>query len=197
VDKALTDQEVTGASWNRAPYGAFGPGSQNPSFMSDPSSIDRVWEIIETVGICMLTTRFEAGLRARPLEARPDRQSNRLLFVTDIHSGKREEVERWPEVCLVFIDTAQRAYLSVTGTAKIENDAALKAAAWRKNDEVWWPGGPTDPDACVLVVEPITAELWDGPSSAAVAAYEFAKARATDTEPNLGENRKLTIELRE
>jgi hypothetical protein len=67
----------------------------------------------------------------------------------------------------------------------------------RKNDEVWWPGGPADPTACVLVVEPITAELWDGPSSAAVAAYEFAKARATGAEPNLGENRKLTIELKE
>jgi hypothetical protein len=37
------------------------------------SRIDRVWEIIEKAGICMMTTRFQGGLRARPLEARPDR----------------------------------------------------------------------------------------------------------------------------
>lgn len=113
--------------------------------MSDRSHIDRVWEIMETVRVCMVTTRFDGGLRARPLEARPDRCSNRLLFVTDAHSPKREEVDRWPEVGLVFIDAAQRAYLSITGNARIADDDALRAAAWRKNDEVWWPGGPSDP----------------------------------------------------
>src|SRR3954468_5916600 len=34
--------------------------------------IDRVWDIIEKIGVCMLTTQFDGGLRARPLEARPD-----------------------------------------------------------------------------------------------------------------------------
>jgi general stress protein 26 len=164
--------------------------------MSDQCDVDRVWEIIDKVGVCMLTTRFEGGLRARPLEARPDRSSNRLLFVMDTHSAKREEVERWPDVGLVFIDTAQKAYLSMTGKAQIVNDEALQALAWRKSDEVWWPGGLSDPSVCVLLVEPMTAELWDGPSSSAVAAYEFAKARATGTEPNLGENRKITVEMK-
>jgi hypothetical protein len=48
---------------------------------------------------------------------------------------------------------------------------------------------------CVLRVIPATAELWDGPASSAVAAYEFAKARLTGTKPNLGENRKVTVEM--
>ena len=166
--------------------------------MSDHEHIDRIWAIIEKVGVCMLTTRFDVGMRARPLEARPDRASNRLLFMTDAHSPKREEMVRWPEVCLTFIDTAAKAYLSVSGTARIvDNDAQLRAITWRKNDVVWWPGGPNDPNACVLVVEPAIAELWDGPSSNAVAAYEFAKARATGTEPNLGQNRKVTVDLQE
>ena len=39
----------------------------------DSQQIDRVWDIIERVGVGMLTTRFAGGLRARPLEARPDR----------------------------------------------------------------------------------------------------------------------------
>jgi hypothetical protein len=33
----------------------------------------RIWDIIEKVGVCMLTTRSARGLRARPVEARPDR----------------------------------------------------------------------------------------------------------------------------
>jgi hypothetical protein len=70
-------------------------------------------------------------------------------------------------------------------------DANKIKAAWRKSDEVWWPGGPNDPDVCLLRIEPSTAELWDGPASAIVTAFEFAKARLTGEEPKLGENRKV------
>jgi hypothetical protein len=45
-------------------------------------------------------------------------------------------------------------------------------------------------------VEPTTAELWDGPSNSAIAAFEFAKARLTGTKPNLGENRKISVPMR-
>jgi hypothetical protein len=48
----------------------------------------------------------------------------------------------------------------------------------------------------VLRVTPLIAELWDGPSSTAVAAFEFVKARLTGGKPNLGENRKVTVDLR-
>jgi hypothetical protein len=48
---------------------------------------------------------------------------------------------------------------------------------------------------CVLRVTPVTAELWDGPASKAVAMYEFAKARITGAKPNLGENRKVTVKM--
>jgi hypothetical protein len=49
----------------------------------------------------------------------------------------------------------------------------------------------------VLVIrfKPEKAEIWDGPASSAVASYEFAKARATGTKPNLGEKRKRTVKM--
>jgi hypothetical protein len=60
---------------------------------------------------------------------------------------------------------------------------------------VWWKAGPADPNLRVLRVEPQTAELWDGPSSTAVEVFEFAKALVTGLEPNLGQNRKVTIKM--
>ena len=163
--------------------------------MSEIDKTDRVWDIIEKVGVCMLTTQFDGGLRARPLEARPDRDAGLIFFVTDIRSAKEEEIEAAPDVGLVFIDTSDKAYLSITGRASVMRDAAKTKAAWRKTDKVWWPGGPNDPDVCLLQIEPFTAELWDGPASAVVTAFEFAKARVTGEEPNLGENRKVTIKM--
>jgi len=165
--------------------------------MSNKDNIVRVWDIIEKVGVCMLTTQFVGGLRARPLEARPDRDTNLIFFVTDIHSDKEDEIEATPDVgvVFVFVDPNDKAYLSITGRACVMRDADKIKAAWRKTDEVWWPGGPNDPDVCLLRIEPSTAELWDGPASAVVTAFEFAKARLTGEEPKLGENRKVTVKL--
>jgi general stress protein 26 len=165
------------------------------SGMSGKDHIDRVWDIIEKVGVCMLTTQFAGGLRARPLEARPDRDAGIICFVTDIDSAKEDEIEAKPDVGLVFVDASDKAYLSIAGRAGVSRDAARIKAAWRKTDEVWWPGGPNDPNVCLLRIEPSTAELWDGPASAIVTAFEFAKARLTGEEPKLGENRKVTVKM--
>ena len=134
--------------------------------MAEKDLLDRVWKIIERQGVCMLTTRFDGGLRARPLEPRPDRGEGLIWFVTDLRSGKEHEIDAEHDVCLIFTDPDENAYLSITARAE----------------------GYRDPSKA--------AELWDGPASEAVVAYEFAKARLTGAEPNLGENRKVTVNLR-
>jgi general stress protein 26 len=163
--------------------------------MSEHYNIDRVWNVIEKVGVCMLTTQFAGGLRARPIETRPDRDADLIFFVTDVHSAKEDEIEAAPDVGLVIFDPKDKAYLSITGRARVMRDAAKMKAVWRKTDELWWPGGPTDPNVCLMRIEPLTAELWDGPASTAVAAFEFAKARLTGEKPNLGEKRKVTVKM--
>jgi general stress protein 26 len=163
--------------------------------MTKRNHLCRVWDIIEKVGVCMLTTQFSGGLRARPIEARADRDAGLIFFVTDVHSAKGDEINTAPDVGLVFIDPKDKAYLSITGRARVMRDTAKTEVVWRKTDEVWWPGGPTDPDVCLILIELLTAELWDGPASNAIAVFEFAKARLTGEEPKLGENRKVTVEM--
>jgi general stress protein 26 len=155
----------------------------------------RVWDLVDKVGVCMLTTRFAGGLRARPVEARADRAAGLIFFVTDRRGAKDDEIETHPDVALVFIDPKDKAYLSITGRASVLDDHAKAAEIWKKTDDVWWPDGPADHNVRVLRIEPTTAELWDGPSSTAVAAFEFARARITGQKPKLGENRKVTVPL--
>jgi general stress protein 26 len=156
--------------------------------------LDRVWTIIEGVGVCMLTTQFPGGLRARPMEARPDRYAGVIWFVMDHRSSKDHEIEAEHDVGLVFVDAKEKAYLSLTARAHVLHDHAKAAEIWKSTDGVWWDG-PDDPNVCVLLVRPVTAELWDGPASAAVKAFEFAKAKLTTEKPNLGENRKVTVQM--
>jgi general stress protein 26 len=163
--------------------------------VTDREDIGRVWSIIEAVGVCMLTTQSAGRLRARPVEARPDRKAGLIFVVTDAHSAKQDEIETKPEIGLVFVDANAKAYLSITARARVTRDIAKLEQVWRITDTAWWPGGPTDPNVCLLQIEPQTAELWDGPASTAVSVFEFAKAWLTGTEPALGENRKATVSM--
>ena len=157
---------------------------------------DRVWQIIQSVGVGMLATRFGGGLRARPVEPRPDRATGLIWILTDDRSAKDHEIEADPEVALIVIDAGDKAYLSLTARAVVLRDSATVAAVWRESDRTWWPQGPDDPNLRLLRLEPQRAELWDGPASAVAAALELAKARLTGDKPNLGENRKVTIEMK-
>src|ERR1700704_4560879 len=101
--------------------------------MSKQDNNDRVWDIVEKAGVCMLTTQFAGGLRARPVEARPDRDAGLIYFVTDLHSAKEDEIKAMPDVGLVFIDSCDKAYLSITGRACVIRDADKIKASWRKS----------------------------------------------------------------
>ena len=146
--------------------------------MTKQNHISRVWDVIEKARVGMLTTKFGGGLRARPLEARADRDAGIIWFVTDVRGTKDDEIGADHEIGLVFfIDKSDRAYLSITGRAVVTRDTAKTKEIWKTTDDIWFPGGPDDPNVRLLRIEPVTAELWDGPSSAAVAVFEFAKER--------------------
>ena len=143
--------------------------------MKESYPISRVWDIVEKARIGMLTTHFNGGLRARPLEARTDRTAGIIWFVTDVRGAKDDEIDAAHDIGLVFIAEGDRVYLSITGRAFVTRDAVKAKEFWRKTDDAWFAGGFADPNVRVLRVEPVYAELWDGPSSAVVTAFEFVK----------------------
>jgi len=162
--------------------------------MAEQNDIDRVWDIVEKIGVGMLTTRFSGGLRSRPVEPRLDREAGVIRIVTDVRGFKDDEIEHSPDVGIVVISSADKAYLSITGRAAVTRDPAMAKTIWHKTDDMWW-SGPDDPNVRVIVLTPSLAELWDGPSSSMVAAFEMAKAKVTGEKPNLGENRKKTVPM--
>jgi general stress protein 26 len=163
--------------------------------MASSDDLGRVWDIIEQVGVGILTTRFRGGLRSRPVEPRLDREAGIIRIVTDVRGLKDDEIETSPDVGLVVISASDKAYLSITARAEVTRDPGMAKSIWHKTDDLWW-SGPDDPEVRILVLTPSLAELWDGPSSSAVAAFEIAKAKLTGEEPNLGQNRKKTVPLR-
>jgi general stress protein 26 len=157
------------------------------------SSAERAWDIIEKVGICMLTTRTSKGdLRSRPVEARPSRDEGCIYVVTDIRSAKEFEIERDPHLGLTLTDQQSNVYLAIAAYGAVTTNLTQIKRWWRSTDSLWWKG-PDDPNVCVLQAALTSGSMWDGPSSKAVELFEFIKAKVTGTEPNLGENRKTDV----
>ena len=59
--------------------------------MSERGEGERVWDVIKNVGVCMLTTQVAGRLRARPIQARPDRKASLIFAVQKFVASKIEK----------------------------------------------------------------------------------------------------------
>ena len=156
---------------------------------------ERIWETIDKVGICMLVTKTASGdFRARPVAARPDRTNECLYFLTDARSAKEHEIHVDPNIGLIVIDASAKAYVSLAARATLFADAAKAKELWTEADGMWWEG-PEDPNLVIIRANLLAGEIWDGPAFKAVEVFEFLKFRLTGEEPNLGQNRKVTVQF--
>jgi general stress protein 26 len=160
---------------------------------SQDAEIERVWQVAEKIGTCMLVTSTGAGMRARPMHALPDQGAGCIWFVTDRRGAKDHEIRGGPVVCLAFADTDSNTYLSITGGAEVLHDVAKAEELWSNEAQAWWPNGPTDPEVRVLRVVPDNAEFWDTRGNSITVALKLAAARMTGGQPDLGENRKVRM----
>lgn len=160
--------------------------------MSD-DTIDKVWSIADDIKICMMTTRDDDTLRARPMQAIPRRDEDAIYFFADVRDHKDEEVWAHPETCLAFQSESGKTYLSLSGRTIMLNDRAKMEELFVPAAKAYFPDGTDDPNMRLLRFTPEMAEYWDSPSSRIVTAVKMAAAIATGTRPDLGENEKVNV----
>jgi general stress protein 26 len=152
---------------------------------------DRAWELMKKIGFAMLVTRDGDKLRARPMSAYLERESNAIYFLTDARRHKDEEIARDPNINLSFANAGDQKYVSVTGTAVVSNDRARIKQLFSTPAKAWWDSAE-DPNIRVLKITPDDAEFWDSPGSV-ISYVKMAAAAVTGTRPDLGDNRKVAM----
>jgi general stress protein 26 len=151
---------------------------------------DRAWELMKKIGFAMLVTHDGDKLRARPMGAFLERESNTIYFLTGARRHKDEEIARNPCVNLSFADAGSQKYVSVTGTA-VSNDRARIKQLFATPAKAWWDSAE-DPNIRVLKMTPEDAESWDSPGSV-ISYVKMAAAAVTGTRPEIGDNRKVSL----
>lgn len=154
----------------------------------------KVWELIKDVRIALLVTSADEGLRGRPMAALNKDFDGKLWFVSRRDAPKLDEIKDDSHVLLAYSEPKDQNYVSVSGTARIVQDAAKVKELWSEPMRVWFPKGPEDPDIALICVSVNSAEYWDAPSSAWVYATGYVKARVTGEAPrDLGENKVVNF----
>lgn len=152
---------------------------------------ERAWELMKKIGFAMLVTRDGDKLRARPMSAHLERESNAIYFLTDARHHKDDEIARNPGINLSFADASAQKYVSLTGSAVVSNDRAKIKELFSTPAKAWWDSAE-DPNIRVLKITPDDAEYWDSPGTV-VSYVKMAAAAVTGTRPDLGENRKVSM----
>jgi len=153
--------------------------------------VERAWELMKKIGFAMLVTRDGDKLRARPMSAYLERESNTIYFLTDARRHKDDEIARNPAINLSFADASAQKYVSLTGTAVVSNDRAKIKELFTTTAKAWWESAD-DPNIRVLKITPDDAEYWDSPGTI-VSYVKMAAAAVTGTRPDIGENRKISM----
>lgn len=151
----------------------------------------RVWDLAKKIGVAVIASWDGKNLHARPMSAHVEPDENTFYFLTDKTDRKTQDLKQYPTVCMAFGDASDMKYVSITGEASVSDDRAKIKELWSVWAKAWWDS-PDDPNICVLKIVPTQAEYWDTPGKV-VATIKMAVAAATNSRPDIGENKKVAM----
>ena len=155
----------------------------------------KLYELIDDVRICMMTTVEEDGrLASRPMYGLEADTAGDVWFFTRIESSKTTEISRDGHVNLAYSHPSKQHYISVSGRAEIVRDKGQMQNKWSEPMRTWFPEGKDDPQLALIRVHPERGEFWDSPSSTVIHLYGYVKAAITGSPPNeLSDNQKVDL----
>ena len=151
---------------------------------------DRVWCLIEKIGVTMFVTSHGDTMDARPLQAHPDRDANLIYFMTD-SAHVLNDTNRDARVLLNFADKGANDYVSVDGVASVTNDRAKIRELWSPWAKAFWDT-PENPDIRVIAVSPEQARYWDGPNMV-VTSISIITSAILNKKPELGKSGDVSL----
>lgn len=106
---------------------------------------------------------------------------------------KRAEAELWE-----LLEAFQTGMLTALDGVQLRSrpmhvidDRERLKALWSPFVDVWFEGGPEDPDAILLRMDVDRTEFWDGTKNRLVQAWELANASTIGRRPDLADHRRI------
>jgi general stress protein 26 len=139
----------------------------------------RVVELIKGSHVAMLThLNADGRLVSHPMATQDVDYDGVVRFIAERDSSKVADLTATPQVNVSYSN--QGSWVSLSGTATIENDEAKLRELWDTFTDAWLQGGPDNPNNILIEVTPDSAEFWDAPGgSKVVQVANLVKSRLT------------------
>ena len=156
--------------------------------------LDKLYELIDEMEICMLTTRRPDGhLESRAMATQKRAAGADLWFVTLEHTDKLRDIEADPHVNLGYYKDRTREWISVSGLARASRERERIRELYAPDWKMWFPAGedprhgtPDDPRMVLIGVDVHAAVFLEVNKPTPVVLYELAKGWLTGAQPDIG-----------
>jgi general stress protein 26 len=154
--------------------------------MIDNAARETIWKHVQAIGTCMMVSREDRGMRARPMRGMPRPEQNAIWFFAETDNNWDEELLSHPGACLTYVDVRDNIFVSLSGRLSRVLDQATINEMWDDHAGSYFADGPDDPRVMLLHFQPETGEYWEAPSSPIVIAIKFLQAKIMGERPSLG-----------
>jgi general stress protein 26 len=111
-----------------------------------------IGNLIDKQGVSFIASVVVDGFPNMKAMLSPRKREHIRLFwfTTNASSMRAAQYQENPKACIYFYDKRFFRGVMLKGTVEVLMDAESKEMIWRDGDTMYYPGGATDPDYCVL-----------------------------------------------
>lgn len=154
------------------------------------TEIETVAKIMRETRIAVLTHVEDGRLVSVPMGTQDLDDPGTIHFITEADTDKVRAIAAHPEVNIAY--ATDDGWVSVSGTARRNDDRELLGRLWDASAGAFMEGGPDDPNSTLITVTADTARYWTSPGTVAT-VVQLAKGLVSDGRPDLGDTGTVSL----
>lgn len=154
------------------------------------TEIEPVATIMRETRIAVLTHVEDGRLVSVPMGTQDLDDPGTIHFITEADTDKVRAIAAHPEVNIAY--ATDDGWVSVSGTARRNDDRELLGRLWDASAGAFMEGGPDDPNSTLITVTADTARYWTSPGTVAT-VVQMAKGLVSDGRPDLGDTGTVSL----
>lgn len=140
-------------------------------------AIEKIKEMAKEISTCLFCTNIGRGrFDTRPMSTQDVDDQGNIWFLSDKTSDKNAAIQKDPQVQLLYTNTSNFNFLSITGTAEAFYDQQKIEELWEPVAKAWMQGGKDDARLSVIKVKADGGYYWDNKHSKLVAMGKIVAA---------------------
>lgn len=154
--------------------------------MAKKLDLEALHDRLKEYDVGMLTTVSKDGhIHSRPMMTQEREPDADLWFVTALDTEKVEEIRSHPQVGVIYYRDSDKAYVSISGIAHLEQDRDLIKRKWKESWRAWFPEGPDQANMVLIKIDAQEAEYWEPAGGKLKVMFEAARGMVTGEHPEI------------